>query len=65
MATERQLHWLQKEIKFYVSSWENYTISTLLDYHNKQFPNKFMVSIASFKSASIQNDVHWVKYGPI
>ena len=34
-------------------------------YLSKQYPNEFVVSIASFKSSSIQLDVHFVNYVPI
>ena len=32
---------------------------------SKLIPNDFMVLVASFKSSSIQNDVHFINYGPI
>lgn len=55
-----RLHWLHKEVWLYVSVWENDPTSL-----SKQFPNEFMVSTTSFKSSSIQHDVHCVNYSPI
>ena len=43
------------------SLWENDASSHLIYYFSEQFPNEFMVSIASFRSSSIQHDVHFVK----
>ena len=40
------------------------TLHLIYDLSN-QFPGEFMVSVASFKSSSIQNDVHPVNYGAI
>ena len=39
--------------------------SHLIYYLIKHFPNEFMVSLSSFKSSSIQHDVHFVNDGPI
>ena len=55
LQLQGKLYWLQKETQLYVS---------LRDLSN-QFPNEFMVSATSFKSSSIQHDVHCVNYSPI
>lgn len=44
---------------------KNDTISLLIYYLSKQFLSEFMVWIASYKSSSIQHDVHFVYYGPV
>ena len=36
----------------------------MIHYLSKQLPNEFMDSINSFKSSSIQYDVHFVNYAP-
>lgn len=37
----------------------------LIDYLTEQFPDEFMISIASFKSSPIQHVVQFVNYGAI
>lgn len=47
------------------SLWENDTTSHLIYYLHKLFPDVFVVSITSFKSSSMQHDVHFVIDGTI
>ena len=65
IASRGRLLWLQKEVWLYRSLWENDPTSHLIYYLSKHCKHEFMVSVASFKSSSIQHDVHLVNYGPI
>ena len=64
-ASRGRLLWLQKEVWLYRSLWENDPTSHFIYYLSKHCKLEFMVSIASFKSSSIQHDVHLVNYCPI
>lgn len=55
--TNELTSWFQKEVRLYVSLWENAPPSRLIYYLSKQFPNEFMVSLTSFKSSSIQHEI--------
>ena len=37
----------------------------MIYWRSKPFPDEFMASVASFKSSSVQHDVHFLKYGSI
>ena len=52
---------LPKVVRLYVSLWEN----DLDLWLTKQFPDAFMASVSSFKSSSMQHDVHFVNERPI
>lgn len=43
MACRGRLHWLHKEVRLFVSLWENDSSSYLMYYLSKQFPYEFMV----------------------
>ena len=49
----------------HVSLWENDPTSDLIYNLSQQFPFDFMFSVSSFKSSSMQHDVHFVNCGPI
>lgn len=59
IASMWRLHWL------YVCLWENNSVSHLINYPSKQFPNELIVSIPRLQSSSKWYDVHLVYYGPI
>lgn len=63
MAKRGRRHGLPKDIRLYVSLWENDPASHLISHVSKQFPVEFMVTVPTFKSSSIQHDVHLVNYG--
>ena len=54
----------KRNLLVYKSLRKNST-SHMIYYLSKHFPNVFMVSITSFMSTSIQQDVHFVNNGPI
>lgn len=54
-----------KDLRLYISPWENYPTSHLIYFLSSRFLNEFMVSVNSFESSSIHNEVRWVNYGPI
>lgn len=58
-STSNRGEWFQKEVRLYVSLWKNGNISLC-----NSFSSEFMVSVSSFKSSSMQHDVHLVNYGP-
>lgn len=62
MTSRGRCHWLQKEVRFYVSLWENEPNAHLISDLSKHFFNALMVSNASFKSCS-QRNVLFVNYG--
>ena len=49
MTSRGQLYWFQKEVWSYVSLWEHEPTSHLIYYLCEQFPNEFMILIASFR----------------
>ena len=53
------------EVRLYWGLWENDSTSHLIYCLSKLVPNDLMVFISSFKSSSVQHDVHFVNYGPI
>ena len=48
-----------------VNPTRSYPTSHLTCYRIEQFPKEFVVSVARFKSSSIQDNVHFVNDGPI
>ena len=56
MVSRGRINWLQKEEQLYGVLWQNERISHLIYSLSYLFPNEFMVSIAGFKSSSIQHD---------
>ena len=62
---QRESAALVERVWLYVSLWENVPNSQEIDHLSKQFPNGFLVSVSTFRSSSIQNDDHFVKYGHI
>ena len=62
MANRKWLHWLQKEVRLYLSLWENDPTSHLIFYLSEPDPKEFMVPIASFKSSSTQRDDDFVNW---
>ena len=65
MSSKGKLHWLQKEVRLYVSLWENDPTFHLIYHLAKQFPNEFTVSVCRFKSSSMQHDVAFINDCPI
>lgn len=58
MAIRGQQHWFQKEVRLYVSLWENDSAFYLIYYLHYEF----IVSIASINSTSKKHDVLFVNY---
>ena len=58
-------HWPAGATRLVASLWKKELNSHLIYSLSKLVPKYFMVSVSSFKSSSIQHDVHLVNYGPI
>lgn len=59
------LNWFQREVWLHGSLWESDPAPHLSYHLTEQFPDEFMISIASLKSSSIQHDVQFANYDAI